>query len=248
MYRKRNTDGAACVTEAQGRRLAIGTDRTDGEGNEITLTDILGTDENAVPDEVDRRLSIGKVARLIRTQLPERERVVLELRYGLTDGVPHSQKEVARVLGISRSYVSRIEKRALETLCDSFKKPLPSRKKHNRSRQGSQNAIKYEGTEDALCLGLELRQWKSADRWVPLTRHFHSYYVMGLIIRGARIMSAEGGQYPVCTGDMMLLNPCQVHACVAASDAPFAYRALHIAQTQMEAMTECAAPRFTAPS
>ncbi|WP_102411525.1 RNA polymerase sporulation sigma factor SigK [Beduinella massiliensis] len=101
---------------------------TDGEGNEITLTDILGTDENAVPDEVDRRLSIGKVARLIRTQLPERERVVLELRYGLTDGVPHSQKEVARVLGISRSYVSRIEKRALETLCDSFKKPLPSEK------------------------------------------------------------------------------------------------------------------------
>lgn len=82
---------------------------------------------------------------------------------------------------------------------------------------------------------------------VPLTRHFHSYYVVGLIIRGARIMSAEGGQYPVCTGDMMLLNPCQVHACVAASDAPFAYRALHIAQTQMEAMTECAAPRFTAP-
>lgn len=55
---------------------------------------------------------------------------------------------------------------------------------------------------------------------VPLTRHFHSYYVMGLIIRGARIMSAEGGQYPVCTGDMMLLNPCQVHACVAASRRP----------------------------
>ena len=53
---------------------------------------------------------------------------MLELRYGLTDGVPHSQKEVARVLGISRSYVSRIEKRALETLCDSFKKPLPSEK------------------------------------------------------------------------------------------------------------------------
>lgn len=98
---------------------------TDGEGNEITLTDVLGTDENAVPDEVDRRLSISKVARLIRTQLPERERIVLELRYGLTDGVAHSQKDVARVLGISRSYVSRIEKRALETLCDSFQRPIP---------------------------------------------------------------------------------------------------------------------------
>lgn len=93
---------------------------TDSEGNEITLTDLLGTDADAVPDEVDRRFCAAKVARLIRTQLPERERIVLELRYGLADGTAHSQKEVARVLGISRSYVSRIEKRALQTLCARF--------------------------------------------------------------------------------------------------------------------------------
>ena len=92
----------------------------DSEGNEITLTDLLGTDADAVPDEVDRRFCAAKVARLIRTQLPERERIVLELRYGLADGTAHSQKEVARVLGISRSYVSRIEKRALQTLCARF--------------------------------------------------------------------------------------------------------------------------------
>ena len=93
---------------------------TDSEGNEITLTDLLGTDADAVPDEVDRRFCAAKVARLIRTQLPERERIVLELRYGLADGTAHSQKEVARALGISRSYVSRIEKRALQTLCARF--------------------------------------------------------------------------------------------------------------------------------
>ena len=93
---------------------------TDSEGNEITLTDLLGTDADAVPDEVDRRFFAAKVARLIRTQQPERGRIVLELRYGLADGTAHSQKEVARALGISRSYVSRIEKRALQTLCARF--------------------------------------------------------------------------------------------------------------------------------
>ena len=93
---------------------------TDSEGNEITLTDLLGTDADAVPDEVDRRFCAAKVARLIRTQLPERERIVLELRYGLAGGTAHWQKEVARALGTSRSYVSRIEKRALQTLCARF--------------------------------------------------------------------------------------------------------------------------------
>lgn len=77
---------------------------TDGDGNVITLTDMLGTDANAVPDEVDKRYSIQRMQKLIET-LPKRERMVLEMRYGLLDGVSRPQHEIADVLAISRSYV-----------------------------------------------------------------------------------------------------------------------------------------------
>ncbi len=80
---------------------------TDKEGNEISLIDILGTDGEEVEDEVERRMSAVKVRRLIGTALNARERVVLEMRYGLNDGHPYPQREVAQKLGISRSYVSR---------------------------------------------------------------------------------------------------------------------------------------------
>lgn len=91
----------------------IGSDR---EGNELTLSDILGTDENLVPDEVTLNIESGRAIQLIGRILDKRERTVILLRFGLMDGVPHPQHEVARVLGISRSYVSRIEKKALEKL------------------------------------------------------------------------------------------------------------------------------------
>jgi len=77
---------------------------TDGEGNDITFQDILGTDPDALEEEVIRRVTLEKVRRVIHS-LPARERMVLELRYGLTDGVVHPQHEIAEMLGISRSYV-----------------------------------------------------------------------------------------------------------------------------------------------
>lgn len=91
----------------------IGADR---EGNEITLIDVLGTDENMVPDEVLLNIESSRAVRLLGQALEPRERTVIILRYGLLDGAPRPQHEVARQLGISRSYVSRIEKKALQKL------------------------------------------------------------------------------------------------------------------------------------
>lgn len=88
---------------------------SDGEGNELTYLDILGTDPDALEDEIIRRVTLDKI-RQVLSSLPSRERTVLEMRYGLLDGVAHPQHEVAEVLGISRSYTSRVEKHALELL------------------------------------------------------------------------------------------------------------------------------------
>ncbi|MCL6450307.1 MAG: RNA polymerase sporulation sigma factor SigK [Acetobacteraceae bacterium] len=82
----------------------------DKEGNEIALIDILGTDPDAVPDQVGLRLDQSRL-RSVLALLRPREREVLELRYGLEGGQGWTQRQVARALGISRSYVSRIEKR-----------------------------------------------------------------------------------------------------------------------------------------
>ena len=88
----------------------------DKEGNEVQLTDLMGTDRDVVSDEVEMRISSRRVLELIDQVLDPRQAQVIRLRYGLEDGVFHPQHEVARRLGISRSYVSRIEKRALEIL------------------------------------------------------------------------------------------------------------------------------------
>ena len=79
---------------------------TDGEGNEITFMDILGTEQDELEETVIRRVILEKVHRVLAL-LPGRERMVLEMRYGLADGKMHPQHEVASMLGISRSYVSR---------------------------------------------------------------------------------------------------------------------------------------------
>ena len=92
---------------------------TDGEGNDITYMDILGTDADDLENDVIRRVTLGKVHRVLFS-LPARERLVLELRYGLADGKQHPQHEVAQVLGISRSYVSRVEKKAIGLLRDAI--------------------------------------------------------------------------------------------------------------------------------
>ena len=98
---------------------------TDGEGNDISFIDILGTPPGQVEDEVVRRISMARVRRLVKT-LPKKERLVIEMRYGLLDGAVHPQHEVARILGISRSYVSRMEKRALEMLRRDMHVEYPS--------------------------------------------------------------------------------------------------------------------------
>ena len=88
---------------------------TDGEGNDVTYMDILGTEPDAVENDVIRRVTLEKV-RAVLGSLPPRERLVLEMRYGIADGRQHPQHEIARLLGISRSYVSRVETRAVKML------------------------------------------------------------------------------------------------------------------------------------
>ena len=88
---------------------------TDGEGNDVTYMDVLGTEPDAVEQDVIRRVTLERV-RAVLGSLPPRERLVLEMRYGLTDGRQHPQHEIAALLGISRSYVSRVETRAVKML------------------------------------------------------------------------------------------------------------------------------------
>jgi RNA polymerase sporulation-specific sigma factor len=85
---------------------------TDKEGNEITIGDILGSEADETEEEVSKRMEIRSMMKLLGV-LDERERRVIELRFGLVDGREWTQNEVADTLEISRSYVSRLEKRAL---------------------------------------------------------------------------------------------------------------------------------------
>lgn len=86
----------------------------DKEGNEISLIDILTTD-NEIIDAVEAKIQEEKI-RGNMDVLTKRERQVIEMRYGLFSGLKETQREIAKKLGISRSYVSRIEKRALKKL------------------------------------------------------------------------------------------------------------------------------------
>ncbi|WP_123053987.1 RNA polymerase sporulation sigma factor SigK [Clostridium sp. JN-1] len=88
----------------------------DKEGNEISLMDILSSDEDSIIEIVESKIQVKKLYSKINTCLSEREKNVVQMRYGLSEGKPRTQREIAKILGISRSYVSRIEKRALEKL------------------------------------------------------------------------------------------------------------------------------------
>ncbi|MDS1030052.1 RNA polymerase sporulation sigma factor SigK [Bacillota bacterium LX-D] len=91
----------------------------DKEGNEITLIDVLGTDHDVVSESVENAFEQQRVLEKIKI-LNKRERNVLELRYGLFNSFRKTQREIAKHLGISRSYVSRIEKKAIEKLTKEF--------------------------------------------------------------------------------------------------------------------------------
>ena len=97
----------------------------DKNGNEITMADIF-SDDVCVDDEVDRRINMEKLYRYVNSALDDRERTIISKRYGLTTGGkvsrPLTQREVAKEMGISRSYVSRIEKKAIEKLKAEFDK------------------------------------------------------------------------------------------------------------------------------
>lgn len=95
----------------------IGTDR---EGNEIKLYDIIEADEEDVSDRIFLRENIQKLYEKVEKELSDRERLVLKMRYGLYNEEEYTQREIARQLGISRSYVSRIEKSAVEKLRKVF--------------------------------------------------------------------------------------------------------------------------------
>ena len=88
---------------------------TDKEGNALQLMDVVGVDDTMLEDLHDRD-SAEKVRRLVQERLTAREAEIIRLRYGLGGTIPLTQREVAATFGISRSYVSRIEKRALEKL------------------------------------------------------------------------------------------------------------------------------------
>ncbi|MDD2482590.1 MAG: RNA polymerase sporulation sigma factor SigK [Lutispora sp.] len=88
----------------------------DKEGNEISLIDILGSDSDIILDEVELKIQIKKLYQKMESILKQREKLILELRYGLINGACKTQREIADMLGISRSYVSRIEKRAIKKL------------------------------------------------------------------------------------------------------------------------------------
>lgn len=89
---------------------------SDKEGNAILLTDILGTEPGLVSDEAETRIEAKRAVALMDKVLTKREKAVVQMRTGLMDGTPRAQHEVAAALGISRSYVSRIEKKALGKL------------------------------------------------------------------------------------------------------------------------------------
>lgn len=88
----------------------------DKEGNEISLLDVLSSDEDSIIEIVESKIQVKKLYDKMNTCLAEREKSVVQMRYGLLEGKPKTQREIAKILGISRSYVSRIEKRALKKL------------------------------------------------------------------------------------------------------------------------------------
>lgn len=97
----------------------------DKDGNPLTYLDIIGVEE-PIERNLDLKEYISKITEFVDTALDERENKIIVLRYGLKGYMPKTQREVAKYLNISRSYVSRIEKRALEKLRDEFGENIPS--------------------------------------------------------------------------------------------------------------------------
>ena len=93
----------------------------DKDDNVITLEEVLENDSKSVEDIVDTKIKVNRVYEKIKEVLKDRENTIIELRFGLRGGKPKTQKEIAKAMGISRSYVSRIETRAIEKLAEEFR-------------------------------------------------------------------------------------------------------------------------------
>ncbi len=114
------------IGKNSGQRLAISIDvplNTDWDGNELLLSDVLGSDEVDVVTEITEREE-REAIRACVARLDERERVIIELRYGLGGGEEMTQKDVADMLGISQSYISRLEKKIIARLREELKQTL----------------------------------------------------------------------------------------------------------------------------
>ena len=95
----------------------IGKDKDD---NVITLEEVLENDSKSIEEIVDTKMKIKKMYTKIKEKLKDREKTIIELRFGLKGDKPKTQKEIAKTMGISRSYVSRIETKAIEKLASEF--------------------------------------------------------------------------------------------------------------------------------
>ena len=92
---------------------------TDKDGNALTLIDVIA-DGSDIAEEIDTKIKLEKLRVILSGCLDEREKKIIEMRYGLYGGEELTQRDIAKKLGISRSYVSRIEKSALEKLRRQF--------------------------------------------------------------------------------------------------------------------------------
>jgi len=100
----------------------------DKDGNPLTYIELISC-EDTIADDLDIKIKIDKAQKAIHTELSSREREILIMRYGIENNEPKTQKEVSSVLGISRSYVSRIEKQALNKIYTYLTKDLPKNEK-----------------------------------------------------------------------------------------------------------------------
>ena len=96
---------------------------SDGEGNALSLMDVISVDDDML-ENLDARDSCIQVRKLVQECLEEREKMIITMRYGLDNKPPRTQREIAAESGISRSYVSRIEKKALKKLKDAMEDPI----------------------------------------------------------------------------------------------------------------------------
>lgn len=114
------------IRKNSGQRLEVSIDvplNTDWDGNELLLSDVLSSDEVDVTTEIAEREE-REAIRACVSRLDERERVIIEMRYGLGGRDEMTQKEVADLLGISQSYISRLEKKIIARLRDELKQTL----------------------------------------------------------------------------------------------------------------------------